>query len=419
MVEKNSLIKILYSIYTGEYPNEFTGGPNNIIYKIIANSKVNNYHFDYLSKDLFAKNLTKKNIDTIIDKRTPKKKITSYFAENSKLYRKIFGSDFYLPYHFYKNEKYFKSFQNKVKDNHILHSQDSVSLALLDNAKTKNVKKIFTVHSKGPLSDEFKSMAKNKTLQNNINKRMIGYEKRSIKLADIITFPSYAAKEYFEESLSVKLNMDKVRIIYNGIEFAKIQNIKNENILDKYSVKKNNQLLLLNIAAHGREKNIDILLRTVEKIINKYKRNVSLINIGIGSDTKDLVSLTKELDVEKHVKFLGKIPNNDVIRLLKATDIFIMTSEKVIFDLVVLEALASGACCIVSNEGGNKEIIKDGENGFLIDIKDIDAIAKKIISILPHKDIVRENAVKTAKQFSVQKMVNEYFNVYESLLNDV
>jgi glycosyltransferase involved in cell wall biosynthesis len=94
-----------------------------------------------------------------------------------------------------------------------------------------------------------------------------------------------------------------------------------------------------------------------------------------------------------------------------------MTSEKVIFDLVVLEALASGACCVVSNDGGNKEIIKDGVNGFLIDADDIESSAKKILSINPES--VKENAVKTAKQFSVRKMVESYFEVYESLLNEI
>ena len=87
-----------------------------------------------------------------------------------------------------------------------------------------------------------------------------------------------------------------------------------------------------------------------------------------------------------------------------------------IFDISLLEALACGTCCVVSNDGGNKEIIKDGVNGFLIDTNDVEGIAKKIISILPYKDNVKENAIKTAQQFSVERMVNEYFELYESLL---
>ena len=66
------------------------------------------------------------------------------------------------------------------------------------------------------------------------------------------------------------------------------------------------------------------------------------------------------------VKFLGQIPNVDVIRLMKVCDYFIMPSTNVVFDLVILEALAAGITILASSEGGNKEIIIDGKNGYLI-----------------------------------------------------
>ena len=120
------------------------------------------------------------------------------------------------------------------------------------------------------------------------------------------------------------------------------------------------------------------------------------------------------MGIKNNVKFLGKLSNNEVIKFIKLSDIFIMTSEKVIFDLVVLEALACGICCVVSNDGGNKEIIKDGINGYLIETNDIDKIAQKIISLDTNK--TKFNAIETAKQFSVNKMVNEYFQLYKSML---
>jgi len=414
------MIKVLYSIYTGEYPNEFSGGPNNIIYKLIQNYDEGNYIFDYLSSDLFTENLNQKNLIELRNKLSTKKKTAALLSEKSMLYRKLFGSDFYLPYHFYKKNKYYKAFSQRILDYDIIHGQDSISLSLVSN-KNKFSKKIITVHSKGPLSDELRNMAKSEKLQNSIDRKLKEIELKNVELVDLITFPSNAAKVYFENSLSLKLDINKVRIIYNGIDFDKIHNINYDGILEKYSIeKKGKQLLLLNIAAHTSEKNIDILLKVVAELKNKFNKDVLLINIGAeGNNTDTLKALADELKINKNIKFLGKLENNEVIKFLKATDIFIMTSEKVIFDLVVLEALACGTCCVVSNEGGNKEIIKDGENGFLIDIDDVDSIAKKIISILPYKDKVRENAIKTARQFSVQKMVNEYFEVYEGMLNGV
>jgi len=407
--------KILFSIYTGEYPNQFAGGPNNIIYKTIKVFNKPGYKFDFLSSDLFVKNVTADSLDKLDENLSKKKKTAFFLANNSQLYRKFFGSDFYLPYHFYKKNKYFKLFGNKKNEYNIIHCQDSVTLSLISN--NSSAKKVMTIHSKGPLSDELRNTFQNIKLKQRIDKKLKKIELKNIDLADLITFPSIAAKNYFEESLNISIPEEKIKIIYNGIEFDKIQNITGNDILERYLINSKGVFTLLNIAAHGKEKNIDILLRTVKFLKDKYKKNVLLINVGVGNDTKELQELTKKLNISDSVKFLGKLPNEDVIKLLKATDMFIMTSEKVIFDLVVLEALACGACCVVSDEGGNKEIIKDGENGYLIDINDIEGIAKKIISI--DRNRVKEKAIETAKQFSVQKMVDGYFEIYESLLNGV
>lgn len=409
---------ILYSIFTGDYPNQYTGGPNNIIYKLIQNYYESAYQFDYLSNDLFTENLTSNNLIELRNNLSPKKKAASLLSEKSAIYRKFFGSDFYLPYHFYKKNKYYNSFSERIKNYDIIHSQDSISLSLIADESIHS-KKIMTVHSKGPLSDEIRNMAKGKKLQSNIDRKIKEIELKNIELAEFITFPSVAARVYFENSLNVKLNESKVKIIYNGIDFNKIQKIEDDGILNKYAIcKKEDQLLLLNIAAHTSEKNIDILLQVIKYLKFKLKRDVLLINIGAkGRCTLMLKSLIKKLDIEQNVKFLGKIKNDDVLKMLKATDQFIMTSSKVIFDLVVLEALASGACCVVSNEGGNKEIITDGENGYLIEIDSIEKIALKINLI--NTLYTRKKAIETAKQFSVQNMVKEYFDVYESVLSGV
>lgn len=407
--------KILYSIYTDKYPNIDAGGPNNIIHKIIQQSSNREFIFDYLSSDLFIKNINLENLFSCKEQLNLRKKITSYLSENLQIYRSIFTSKYYLPYHFYKKNKRYKSFNFDKKNYNIIHSHDSISLALLSHTNNKS-SKIFSVHSKGPLSDELKNMSRSKKLSNRINDKLKILEKRSIECADIITFPSNASREYCENSLETKLNDDKVKIIYNGIDYEFIKNINvDEKILHKYSISKSEyDLTLLNISAHEREKKIDVILKVIHKLKFSYNKNVLLVNIGVGINTNNLIKITNELGINKNVKFLGKVPNNEVIMLLKSIDIFIMTSEKVIFDLVVLEALACGKCVMVSNDGGNKEIIQDGENGYLIDSKDVDKIAYKINSIDYSKTKLK--AIETAKNYSIEKMANEYFQLYESLL---
>lgn len=410
--------KILFSIYTEGYPNKNTGGPNHIIYEIVNHNKSGKFKIDFLSYDTYINNLDTNKINEITNPIYFKKKITNLLFENFSLYRNIVSSDLYLPAHFKKKEKRFKRLKKISTNYDIIHSQDSLSLAYLTQIHS-NKKKILTIHSKGPLSDELKNMVSGDKLKNRVDVRLKKYELKSIELADVITFPSRAARTYFENSMEIELDNTKVKIVYNGIDFNRIHNISGtEEILEKYLIEKTkDRLILLNIAAHTSEKNIDILLKVIEKLLLKYKKDVLLLNIGEGNLTNELRVLTNKLKIQNNVRFLGKLPNEDVIKLLKATDIFIMSSGKVIFDIVVLEALACSTCCVVSNEGGNKEIIKDCENGYLIDIDDVDKIAQKIISV--DIDKVKTKAIETAKQFSVQKMVDEYFELYESLLDGV
>jgi len=182
-------------------------------------------------------------------------------------------------------------------------------------------------------------------------------------------------------------------------------------------LKKKYDMVLINISTYREERQLEILFSAIKTLIKKFRKNILLINIGSGTKCKSLVNLIKKIGVEKNVKLLSRIPNEDVIKLLKSSDIFIMTAKRVIFDISVLEALACGICTIVSNDGGNKEIIKDGFNGYLLNSMNPLEIAQKIISV--DTDRVKTKAIDTAKQFSVPKMVDEYFDVYESLLDGI
>jgi len=410
---------ILFSIYTDGFPSQFTGGPNNIIYKIIKNFDSDDYKFDYLSRDLIYKELNPINLDELGSHIPSKRKVTNYLFENNLLFRKIFSNELYLPFHLVKKNKYFRSFKRKNNQYNIVHSQDSLSLPII-TSENSVAKKIVTVHSNGPLSNEITSDIKNIRLKKIIKIKLQHLEKLAIKNADLITFPSYSAKELFLSDLHVNIDENKIKIIYNGIDTDYINLLTQpKNILKKYHIEQKYDFLFVNISTYREERQLDKLFGVIKILVKNLNKKILLLNVGSGSTNKELVRLVKKIGVEDYVRLIGKIPNEDVINILKMADVFIMLAKRVIFDISLLEAMAAGTCCVVSNEGGNKEIIKDGENGFLIDIENVDSIAKKIISILPYKDKVRENAIKTARQFSVQKMVNEYFEVYEGMLNGV
>ncbi len=82
--------------------------------------------------------------------------------------------------------------------------------------------------------------------------------------------------------------------------------------------------------------------------------------------------------------------SQEIMQSYRSFDIFFLPSEKVVFDFVTLEAMASGLQCILSKDGGNMEIIHDGINGILCERGDVRGFANSIELIL-HSNKLRNN----------------------------
>jgi glycosyltransferase involved in cell wall biosynthesis len=246
-------------------------------------------------------------------------------------------------------------------------------------------------------------------------------EKQNFLSSDLVTFPSRAAERIFLEALNIEDNKkQKTEIVYNGIDLDRIKSFLNapgENIFSKYGVRaSDSQLKIINVAEHVKEKNISLLLKSVELLNKVYKKGSILISIGQGPLSRELKKLCSELSVADKIFFLGNISNEDVIKFLKECDFMVMTGEKVVFDLVILEAMSAGTSVIASKTGGNLEVIVDFENGYFIEPLSGETLAEMLLKVVPGQ--VRDKAIKTAESFSKQKMVNKYREIYRSLLNN-
>jgi glycosyltransferase involved in cell wall biosynthesis len=108
-----------------------------------------------------------------------------------------------------------------------------------------------------------------------------------------------------------------------------------------------------------------------------------------------------------------------VIEYLKHSDVFVLPSENVIFDLVTLEAMAVGLPVIVSADGGNMEIIKNRFNGLSIQKGDLGNLINEIRYIYQNKEKAKQMGVEAKKlvfnKFSSKQMFNEYLKLYEEL----
>jgi len=394
-------MNILLTSSTG-YPSTDTGGPNKIIYYLIEQLRRRKIDVGFFSKHFNWNSEMKDSVRINLVN-----KIRNKLFSGSPLYRNIVTSPWYLSSHYSRLQDYFELRSDLFSNYDCINFHDVISGFHL---RKFSKKKILTIHSCGSIINELNYLKKSKT-QSSLLKKIKEMEEIAFNEANYVTFPSIAARNMFIEDMG-KGETDKIKIIYNGIDFDEIQRARtSKEILNKYRISQKYTHYIFNAANHIKTKNIDKIILAVEFLLKKYHLDVCVINAGTGLLTPELKKMVCKLGLEKNVLFIGAIQNEDVIQLMKISDFFLMTSEKVVFDMVILEALASKTVVLASCEGGNKEIIKDGVNGYLLYDNEPEEIAMKIVK--SDRKVI-QGAEESIKSFSINFMAEKYLDLYQN-----
>ncbi len=145
---------------------------------------------------------------------------------------------------------------------------------------------------------------------------------------------------------------------------------------------------------------VDVLARAFVKVAN-VNPDVNLILLGGGSQGAKIRQILMNGGVMERVHFGGHVAQADLPRWYHMADIYISPSHVDGSSVTLMEALASGLPCLVSDIAGNKEWIEDGVNGWLFHDGDVEDLARKILNAIQnHKSFqkIGEAARKTAEE---------------------
>jgi glycosyltransferase involved in cell wall biosynthesis len=146
-----------------------------------------------------------------------------------------------------------------------------------------------------------------------------------------------------------------------------------------------------------------------------------LIVIGNGPMEKEWRGLASKLNIHDKVNFLGEIGGDKLATYYQAADIFVLPAceRSEAFGLVQVEAMASGLPVISTELGtGTSFVNKNGETGFVVRPKDINALGEAILALLNNPNLGREmgqqGKKRALKEFSLETMVERVLNLYEA-----
>lgn len=141
---------------------------------------------------------------------------------------------------------------------------------------------------------------------------------------------------------------------------------------DEWNELENRDIDLVFVGRLIKAKNPNVFLETVFKL-KKAIPDIRAVVIGDGPDKDALTEYCKENGLDSNVEILGQ--RNDVMDWYRRSKVFVLPSAWEGLSIAMIEAMASGTVPIVSDVGDLKDLIQSGENGFLVDVVDIDRFA--------------------------------------------
>jgi len=142
--------------------------------------------------------------------------------------------------------------------------------------------------------------------------------------------------------------------------------------------------------------NVSLLIRAVPLIL-KEEPGTKFRIAGDGSEKEDLTMQVRNLNLNDFVEFLGRVPHQEMPRLLAETDVYVSTSSCDGTSVSLLEAMASGAFPVVADIPSNREWVTDGANGFLVPQESESMLAKRIVEAIRNRRLLREAYRKNRK----------------------
>ena len=239
------------------------------------------------------------------------------------------------------------------------------------------------------------------------------------RFADLAVANSEAGREYL---IKRGIALERTKVIYNGLNLTRL------NSYDSNDVERVRQRL--NLPAGGQVVGIMARLFQVKRhdtfllaaaLISQAIPDVRFAIVGDGPWRSYLEGLSQELGLASKVVFFGE--QREVGPCLAAFDIAVLTSETEGCSNSVLEAMAVGKPVVATNVGGNKELIEEGETGFMVPVGDHEKLAEAVIGLLRNPVLARavgqRAKERTICRFSLEGMVTRYESLYEAALKSL
>jgi glycogen synthase len=243
----------------------------------------------------------------------------------------------------------------------------------------------------------------------NVNQHIYEIERTGMHAAKRVVCVSYLTRE--TAIVKYGVSPDKISVVYNAVAAA------NNNVSDVPEPIKKDEKIVLFLGRLTMQKGPEYFLEAARKVVGKFD-NVRFIIAGGGDMIEKCVKLADSMNITRYVTFTGFLRGDDVARVFKMADLYVMPSVSEPFGIAPLEAISHDVPVIISKQSGVSEILT---HALKVDFWDTDDMANKILAVLRHDPLQR--TLRQHGQIEVQKLswldsAKELSNIYHQVASE-
>lgn len=215
-----------------------------------------------------------------------------------------------------------------------------------------------------------------------------------------------------EDYRFAKRNMNAKKTVYIpgvGVDVEKFWNVSCNRVSKRKELGlKENDFFILSVGELNQNKNHEVIIKAIALLKNP---KIHYYIAGIGNKEEYLKELANELDV--HLHMLGY--REDIPELLMSADLFAFPSFREGLSVALMEAMAAGLPCVVSNIRGNVDLIQEGMGGFLCKPQSVNVFSRNIKKIVDDRKLRMKMSVynlNRVKKFDLEKIKTMMCQIY-------
>src|SRR3989338_3304450 len=236
-------------------------------------------------------------------------------------------------------------------------------------------------------------------------------ERRGRHAADCIIAVSQHTKNVIVEHYGIA--PEAIMVVHNGIDH---KDYRHELPAALSNIRAQGKKIVLFVGRITIQKGPDYFIKVAKRVL-EYDPNVLFIISGSGDMEHQIIRLASDMGLGDKIVFAGFVRGDELLKLYRAADLYVMPSISEPFGLTALEALANGSPILVSKQSGVSEVLT---HALKSDFWDIDDMADKILNVVGSnalRDTLGELGAKDVEHVTWESAAGKCTQIYEDIIN--